>query len=107
MNLAELERPELEDLAETLGARRFHGRQIFQWIQARGVCDPAAMTNLPTALRASLAESHVITAPAVDEIHTSVDGTTKFKLRLDDGRAIESVFIPDTPAQTFCVSTQV
>ena len=37
----------------------------------------------------------------------SEDGTRKFVLRLGDGRQIESVFIPDTPAQTFCVSTQV
>ena len=28
-------------------------------------------------------------------------------LELADGRRIESVFIPDTPAMTFCVSTQV
>ena len=27
--------------------------------------------------------------------------------RLADGKQIESVFIPDTPAQTFCISTQV
>jgi 23S rRNA (adenine2503-C2)-methyltransferase len=31
----------------------------------------------------------------------------KFLMSLEDGRRIESVFIPDTPAQTFCVSTQV
>ncbi len=31
----------------------------------------------------------------------------KFLLGLDDGRRIESVFIPDTPSQTFCISTQV
>ena len=37
----------------------------------------------------------------------SVDGTEKFLLRLADGRQIESVFIPDTPAMTFCMSTQV
>ena len=37
----------------------------------------------------------------------SVDGTTKFLLRLADGKLIESVFIPDTPAKTFCLSTQV
>ena len=30
-----------------------------------------------------------------------------FCLRLGDGRTIESVFIPDTPAMTFCLSTQV
>ncbi|HUQ89071.1 MAG TPA: 23S rRNA (adenine(2503)-C(2))-methyltransferase RlmN, partial [Vicinamibacterales bacterium] len=37
----------------------------------------------------------------------SEDGTQKFVLRLADGKQIESVFIPDTPKQTFCVSTQV
>ncbi|MEZ5287084.1 MAG: radical SAM protein [Vicinamibacterales bacterium] len=37
----------------------------------------------------------------------SEDGTVKLVLRLHDRREIESVFIPDTPAQTFCVSTQV
>src|SRR4029078_10133663 len=37
----------------------------------------------------------------------SSDGTTKFLLQLADGHLIESVFIPDTPAQTFCISTQV
>ena len=38
---------------------------------------------------------------------TSADGTEKFLLRLADGRNIESVFIPDTPSKTFCISTQV
>ena len=37
----------------------------------------------------------------------SSDGTEKFLLRLFDGRHIEAVFIPDTPAMTFCISTQV
>ena len=37
----------------------------------------------------------------------SADGTEKFLLTLGDGRRIESVFIPDTPALTFCISTQV
>ena len=37
----------------------------------------------------------------------SEDGTAKLLLRLADGKQIESVFIPDTPSMTFCVSTQV
>jgi 23S rRNA (adenine2503-C2)-methyltransferase len=43
----------------------------------------------------------------VERTERSVDGTTKFLLRLADGKHIESVYIPDTPAQTFCISTQV
>jgi 23S rRNA (adenine2503-C2)-methyltransferase len=107
MNLAELERAELEDLAETLGAPRFHGRQIFHWIHGRGLNDPLAMSDLPASLRAALARDHEVRGPTLEESHTSTDGTAKYKLRLHDGRHIESVFIPDTPAQTFCISTQV
>src|SRR5688572_3183739 len=107
MNLAELERHELESLVETLGAQRFHGRQIFRWIHARGTTDPAGMTDLPATLRTALTEQHTVSGPSLAEKHVSTDGTTKFRLRLADGKDIESVFIPDTPAQTFCISTQV
>jgi 23S rRNA (adenine2503-C2)-methyltransferase len=48
-----------------------------------------------------------MTTPDVVQVERSTDGTTKFLLRLDDGKLIESVYIPDTPAHTFCLSTQV
>jgi 23S rRNA (adenine2503-C2)-methyltransferase len=71
------------------------------------VTDLADMTDLPRALRADLATATVTGTPAIVHHAHSEDGTQKFVLRLADGRQIESVFIPDTPAQTFCVSTQV
>jgi 23S rRNA (adenine2503-C2)-methyltransferase len=45
--------------------------------------------------------------PRIVNDQLSTDGTRKFVLELGDRRRIESVFIPDTPAMTFCVSTQV
>jgi 23S rRNA (adenine2503-C2)-methyltransferase len=65
------------------------------------------MTDLSRDLRAGVAREFTLTTPALAQRETSVDGTEKFLLRLADGRHIESVFIPDTPAMTFCVSTQV
>jgi 23S rRNA (adenine2503-C2)-methyltransferase len=65
------------------------------------------MTDLSRTLRARLAESFTLTSPAIQQKQVSSDGTTKFLLGLDDGRRIEAVYIPDTPAQTFCISTQV
>ena len=106
-DLSGCDRAEMEAAVAALGAPRFHGRQIFHWVHRRGVTDFAAMTNLPRELRARLSESLTITTPALETRQTSTDGTTKFLLRLEDGRHIESVYIPDTPAQTFCVSTQV
>jgi 23S rRNA (adenine2503-C2)-methyltransferase len=65
------------------------------------------MTDLSRELRATLAREFILTTPTLVHRETSADGTEKFLLRLADGRHIESVFIPDTPAMTFCISTQV
>jgi 23S rRNA (adenine2503-C2)-methyltransferase len=106
-DIAELELDELTDVVVGLGGRPFQGAQVYQWIHRKGVTDPAAMTNLSRALRARMAEAVQVGTPALVRRDVSADGTTKFPLRLADGREIESVYIPDTPAQTFCVSTQV
>ncbi|HKW01065.1 MAG TPA: 23S rRNA (adenine(2503)-C(2))-methyltransferase RlmN [Vicinamibacterales bacterium] len=107
MNLAELDRAEMESAFAERGIARFHGRQVFHWIHARGVTDFAEMTDLGQQLRATLAETLAIATPEVESRQTSEDGTTKFLLKLADGRHVEAVYIPDTPAQTFCISTQV
>ncbi|HUE85573.1 MAG TPA: 23S rRNA (adenine(2503)-C(2))-methyltransferase RlmN [Vicinamibacterales bacterium] len=105
--MAEFELAELEALFEHRQLPRFHARQVFRWIWKRGVTDFSAMTNLGLMLRQQLAEDFRVTTPAIVRRDVSEDGTQKFVLGLADGRQIESVFIPDTPAQTFCLSTQV
>jgi 23S rRNA (adenine2503-C2)-methyltransferase len=106
-DLAGLEQRELEDALGSLGHPRFHARQIFQWIHKRGVTDPELMSDLSRGLRRELGDRFAMLTPEVLRREQSSDGTTKFLLRLADGKQIESVFIPDTPAQTFCISTQV
>jgi 23S rRNA (adenine2503-C2)-methyltransferase len=107
LDLAELERPALEAALAERGQERFRAKQIFSWIYRRGVTDPAAMTDLSHELRALLASAFQIATPRIVGRERSSDGTEKFLLQLADGRQIESVFIPDTPAMTFCISTQV
>jgi len=106
-DLVEMELPELEQALESMGHARFHARQLFQWVHKRGVIDFGEMTDLGRDLRSNLAASLRIGMPELVRKETSSDGTTKFLLRLEDGQLIESVFIPDTPANTFCLSTQV
>jgi 23S rRNA (adenine2503-C2)-methyltransferase len=106
-DLTEMELTELEQALESMGHPRFHARQLFQWVHKRGVTDFAGMTDLGRELRSSLAAAFRVVAPEVVRTEKSSDGTTKFLLRLEDGQLIESVFIPDTPANTFCLSTQV
>jgi 23S rRNA (adenine2503-C2)-methyltransferase len=106
-DLAELSLEALEALLTARGLPRFRARQIFRWIWRRGATSFEGMSDLSRALRTSLADDFRIGTPSVARHEHSEDGTQKLVLRLDDGRQIECVYIPDTPAQTFCVSTQV
>src|SRR5437867_10345030 len=102
-DLASMDLPELE---AAIGHPAYHARQVYSWIYRKGVTDFEQMTNLSRPLRADLAGRFRISTPRVVDKEVSEDGTVKFLLELEDGRQIESVFIPDTPSQTFCISTQ-
>jgi 23S rRNA (adenine2503-C2)-methyltransferase len=102
-----MERPQLEAALTASGHEAFRARQVFAWIYRRGVADLSMMSDLPRELRASLATDFTLSTPGIVSRERSSDGTEKFLLRLEDGRQIESVFIPDTPAMTLCISTQV
>jgi 23S rRNA (adenine2503-C2)-methyltransferase len=117
VDLAGVERHELERALTDLGSEPFHARQIFQWVHKRGVSDLTRMTDLSRDLRLRLAEATTLTTPAVVRTERSSDGTIKLLLRLEDGKQIESVCIPELAADstdlrkadrlTFCLSTQV
>ena len=107
IDIAGLELGELQAALEPLGVARFHARQLYRWVFKRGVTDFAAMTDLSKALREELPSRCRVSTPVVVGTDRSSDGTVKFLLELSDHRRVESVFIPDTPNQTFCISTQV
>jgi 23S rRNA (adenine2503-C2)-methyltransferase len=106
-DLANLERRALEDTLAERGWERYRAHQLFQAIYRRGTTDITALRELPGALRTTLASDFILTTPQLVSRERSTDGTEKVLLRLPDAREIEAVFIPDTPAMTFCVSTQV
>lgn len=106
-NLLGLDRAGLAAFMADLGERPFRAQQIFPWIHQRGVRDFAAMTNIGKALSARLLETAVVAIPEIVTEHLSADGTRKWVLRLHDGNAIETVFIPETDRSTLCVSSQV
>ena len=105
--VAALELGELEISLESRGIEPFHARQLYRWIYRRGITDFERMTDLSRALRSQFAEDFAVPTPRIVSDERSVDGTRKFVLELADRRRIESVFIPDTPSMTFCISTQV
>jgi 23S rRNA (adenine2503-C2)-methyltransferase len=107
IDLADLDRVALERTFQDAGLPRYRARQVFRWLYVRGETDFAGMSDLGRELRASLAERFRVSTPELVREDRSTDGTRKFLLQLADGRRIESVYIPDTPKQTFCISSQV
>jgi 23S rRNA (adenine2503-C2)-methyltransferase len=101
--------PELEDLAERLGERRYRGRQIARWVYQHGAGAVTEMTDLPQAFRARLAAGAKIGALRLCRTDESPDGsTTKYLVALEDEQTIECVLMRFADGRrTACISTQV
>ena len=109
MDLRSLSLPDLEAALAAWGEPRFRAKQVYEWLWAKSVADPEAMTNLSKDLRRRLQEAFSNHTLAEDTVQHSADGTIKTRWRTHDGHRIESVLIPVPEDERFtvCVSTQV
>jgi 23S rRNA (adenine2503-C2)-methyltransferase len=108
-NLLHLGPKELDALVASLGEPKFRGRQVFRWMWKQGVRNFDEMTNVSKSLRAKLSEEYEIRWPKIAQKQESKDGTIKFLVELEDGKTVETVWIPrkDQDRVTVCVSSQV
>jgi 23S rRNA (adenine2503-C2)-methyltransferase len=94
-NLFGLTLHELSDVAERYGEKRYRGKQLFDWLYAKGAGSFEEMTSLGKALRETLAASASLERVTIaDRRRSAADGTTKFLVGLKDGTKVESVLIP-------------
>jgi len=119
---------ELSALVSRLGERPYRARQLYSWLHRKGAASLDSMTDLPRAFRERLAAETRLATLAVDAVQESRDGTRKYRMRTQDGKFIESVYMPEDEAgpesfdpeadedevgpatrvrRTLCVSTQV
>ena len=97
---------ELGVYLKELGQPAFRAKQLFAWLH-QGV-PFEGMSNLPKALRGTLADTCLDNPVRVLETITSkLDGTIKLLYRLHDGHVIEGVLMRYKYGNTLCVSTQV
>ena len=102
-----LELEKLEKKIKELGEPAFRARQIFKWLYQKNVSAFSEMTDIPKKFRAILDNTfHIDSLKLLEEI-TSSDGSVKFLFGTRDHYVIESVWIPDPPRYTLCVSSQV
>lgn len=99
---------ELAELTVKFGGKPFHGRQIFRWVNQRGVFDFERMTDLPQCLRKTLQKEVPLGLPKVVQSTTAAaDGATKLLLQYADRQEAEAVIIRDRGKITLCLSTQI
>lgn len=119
---------ELQEVALSVGLKRFAGKQLAEWLYVRRATSFDQMTNISLAGRKALSEQYVIGRHAPVAQAVSKDGTKKYLFAVDTphkGRQfIECVYIPSNASNlsnnpqgdsespepssraTLCVSTQ-
>lgn len=98
---------ELKAVAKEAGMPAFTGGQIAKWLYNQHVRSIDDMTNISKKNREALSEKYDIgCADPIDAQH-SKDGTIKYLFPTDDGKFIETVYIPEDDRATLCVSSQV
>ena len=106
-NLKSMTVPEIGALLKELGQPAFRAKQIYTWLH-KGVRSYGEMTNLPKALRDTLADRYPINAPKVVRKQKSQrDGTIKYLWQLSDGNCVETVLMRYNYGNTVCISTEV
>ena len=105
-NLLGFNRQAMRDYFVAMGDKPFRGDQVFQWIHQHGIPDFSAMSNIGKAMQARLTDEAELGLPEIIADHTATDGTRKWLLRMADGNAVETVFIPEKQRGTLCVSSQ-
>ena len=110
VNLLDLTVSEAEEVLRRFCTERglpdYRARQVVRRLWHNPAPDFEAMTELPKALRAQLAETFVLPRLSIAARQRSSDGTEKFLFMLRDGQAIESVAIPENDRLTLCISSQ-
>ena len=105
-DIRSLTHEELRSLVAELGQPAFRAKQLIEWLGEKQATSFDEMTNLPKALRASLAERFSFNIPVEVAKQVSRDGSRKYLLQFTDGVAVETVGMPSRGKLAVCVSSQ-
>jgi len=98
---------ELEAILQRAGFEGFRAKQVYQWLYCHDVRDFEEMKNIPSVLRAWLAENFSVGGVQIIQILTDADGSKKILFSLQNGLHIEGVLMPKGRRWTLCISSQV
>lgn len=99
---------ELQEWAVQQGLKPYVGRQIFEWIFAKGVNSTDEMLNISKKIRELVDAQGSLNILDVSKQEISKeDGSEKFLFACHDGHSIETVLLHSGSHFTLCVSSEV
>ncbi len=88
------------------GNQSYRADQVFNWLYQKRAQSFDQMLNIGRETRKMLEENFYISAQKIADSLHSQDGSIKYRILLEDGNSIESVFLPHKNHNTICVSSQ-
>ena len=98
---------ELKSFFIDLGERAFRADQLWNWLYVKGIDKLSGLNNISKNVINKINEQYYLYQLKVSNSLFSKDGTRKWLFELEDGKEIETVYIPDKNRGTICVSSQV
>jgi len=105
-NILELDRNELIAWLNDQGIEPYRADQILKWIYLRQTDKFDRMTDIAKDIRPLLEDHFTIGRLQKEKVEISKDGSQKYLFKLEDGKRIESVLIPERDHYTLCISSQ-
>ncbi|MDO9548268.1 MAG: 23S rRNA (adenine(2503)-C(2))-methyltransferase RlmN [Candidatus Marinimicrobia bacterium] len=96
---------ELESWIAEIGEKPFRARQIYQWMYKKNVRSFDEMLNLSKGLREKLVDTASLSLLGIHEkVESHLDNSIKYLFRLNDGQAVEAVYMEEGKRITVCLS---
>ena len=106
-DIKELTNDQLVLWLENKDLEPYRAAQILKWIYLRQADTFDIMTDVGKEIRELLSRHFSIARLEKARIETSQDGSKKYLFKLNDGKYVESVLIPEKDHYTLCISSQV
>ena len=98
---------ELKSFFIDLDEKAFRAEQLWNWLYVKGIDELSGLNNISKNVINKINEQYYLSQFKVSNSLLSKDGTRKWLFELEDGKEIETVYIPDKNRGTICVSSQV
>ncbi len=98
---------ELTQIMVELKESSFRAKQLHEWLWKKKAQTFGDMSNLSKNLISKLEKEYFIPVIGINQSQKSKDGTIKSSFKLDDGKIVEGVLIPQDKRMTACISSQV